>query len=761
VRRHAKASSAGSTHGIGSSRGLFGRAFVTRGASSDAEGSGAPSHRSRGIAGLLGLALIASGALFGGAAQSAVAAEATCPNEALRIQSNVNPGTLLPFSVGLPECRAYEMVSPVDKQAHHARDGRILSRDGNTVGFGIFGQLPDGEGFNQFNFSGNSFLAKRSGAGWATRATTVPSSLIQKVAGNLYVVDYSPDFSKYATCGASGGSAGASTSGAICAMRRPDGGWVATPEFPSLNGAAVDSGVTYRGASEDLSHVVFSVPPSQRLLPSDNYTGVGESIYEVIGLGTDSPVLRLVNLDNNDNQIAAPGKVLELGEAVVGAANTTYQAISDDGETIYFTTTPVGGTVPVLYARRSGTTTVATSNPTPSECTTCSATPSEAIYQGASADGSKAFFLTNQQLVNADTDSTQDLYQYDFKNSPLHHLVQVSGGGDGDLTPGTGANVSGVVRPSEDGSRTYFVATGVLTTLPNGNGQVATAGSPNLYMFERDAAHTTGLTKFVATLTSADSNLWKRNDSLRPARATPDGSFLAFATKAALTPDDLDTAADIYRYDAHTGNLVRISIGEPSFPASNNGNTAGQDSIIEGILGRGPFGAQASVNLRSNQISEDGSYVVFATLEQLQANDVDSGLDYYLWHEGAVSMISDGRSLGNTFLGAESVAMSASGEDIIFTTDTPIVGADGDDLDDIYDAKLGGGFPYTPPPPPCASVEACHGPAVAASPSAAAGTATFSGSGNPAPEKPKKKHKKHKKPHKRQHPKKHSTGKRR
>jgi DNA-binding beta-propeller fold protein YncE len=45
LRRHAKASSAGSTEGSGNSRGLFRRAVVTRGASSEANGSGARSLR--------------------------------------------------------------------------------------------------------------------------------------------------------------------------------------------------------------------------------------------------------------------------------------------------------------------------------------------------------------------------------------------------------------------------------------------------------------------------------------------------------------------------------------------------------------------------------------------------------------------------------------------------------------------------------------------------------------------------------------------
>ena len=55
MRRDAKASTAGSTSGIGSSRRLFGRAAAIRGVSSDYKGSGAPSLR-LGLAPLLALA---------------------------------------------------------------------------------------------------------------------------------------------------------------------------------------------------------------------------------------------------------------------------------------------------------------------------------------------------------------------------------------------------------------------------------------------------------------------------------------------------------------------------------------------------------------------------------------------------------------------------------------------------------------------------------------------------------------------------------
>ncbi len=765
MRRHEKASTAQSTDGTGKA-GVrrIGRSFATRGASSDANGSGAPSRRSRGLFGLLCLALLGLGALLGGSALPA-AADATCPNEALRQQSNVNSATGLPFSAGLPECRAYEKVTPVEKQAHDATLGSYLSSEGTTVGFYIFGQLPEGEGFNYLNGSGNSFLSRRSGAGWGIRTTSVPAVLMQRTSGLPNLLDYSPDFTRAVTCGSVSGSGAGSTSNVACAMRRPDGSWVSSPVYKVINYAASNEGAaTYMGASADLSHVLFKMPFSTlKLLPADNYTnGNSSSIYEIAGMGTDTPTLRLVNLDNNGNQLALSSRPLELGGGEFASTGVTYQAISDDGETIYFTGTPVGGTVPTLYARKNGATTVTVSNPSPAECTTCSPTPFEALYQGASADGSQAYFLTKQQLLNADTDSIQDLYLYDFNNSAGHHFVQVSGGGAGDPTPGSGANVAGVVRTSPDGSHAYFVASGVLTTTPNSSGQVATIGAPNLYAFSRDAAHPAGSTKFVGTLLPADSGLWSIVDVRRQARTSPDGDFLVFATKAALTPDDLDASSDVYRYDATSGQLLRLSIGEPGFPASSNGNTPGKEAGVSTIAGYVQNGAMASVNQYANPISDDGSRVIFATNEQLQADDVNNGPDIYLWNEGSVSMISDGRDTsreGAPWETAQTAAISASGDDIVFSTRAQVLGPDTDELLDVYDAKVDGGLPYTPPPPPCVSVEACHGSAAADPTSATPGSATFTGPGNSVPAK--KKPKKPKKKHKKQHSKNHSTGKRR
>lgn len=96
------------------------RAAATPGIStSRSRGSGALSHSRRVGATLALLGLSALG-LVALPSSSAVAAEAECANEALRAESNVNPLIGKPYSVGLPECRAFEMVSPVQKRSTDA-----------------------------------------------------------------------------------------------------------------------------------------------------------------------------------------------------------------------------------------------------------------------------------------------------------------------------------------------------------------------------------------------------------------------------------------------------------------------------------------------------------------------------------------------------------------------------------------------------------------------------------------------------------------
>ena len=740
-----------------------------------------------------GLALLASFLL---SAPSAFASEA-CPNEQVRQESNTNPDTGQPYSLGLPECRAYEMVSPLEKQDHDALTiagpppSVPVSPGGNGIGW-----VSQGDYAGTENYQGrsskpvNPYVAGRTASGWITRSAYPPSSLIEEPWGFGVAGVFSPDLTGEAACGTATVTSGEDGPTIGCALREPDGSWVGTPGYTELSGNTFFANEVMAGASSNLADEIFYANQGVHFLSADTSnsaqtceTSTEEAahcggIYEVTGVGTKSPALQLVDVDNNGTMIG-PTKDSGLGagktinaEKEVG---NDYQAISADGSLIYFTATPTASNgfgssanVQTVFARVDGTSTVDISNPSLSECTRCiqeaeegkpeSSEAQTALFQGASADGSKVFFTTKQQLVNGDTDSSTDLYEYDFDNSPGRRIVQVSAGGLGDLTPGAGAGVGGVVSISEDGSHVYFEAGGVLTSLPNGLGQTAKAGSPNLYAYDTD----TGETKFVATLSTADPELYSNlanaphaEEGEHFAQTTPVGRYLVFDTYAKLIPTgpeaDTGEAQQVYRYDFQTGDLVRVSISHDGF--GSNGNAPGYNAVI-GSESAESYGASATVNDVNRSISETGETIAFTTAEQLQSTDVAGGANkscsnvalndgpgcnVYEWHEcphsrcedgahGEVNMISDGQDPG----GAVNAGMSATGSDIFFQTRTQLVGQDTDSLGDIYDARIGGGFPAPSPEPSC-SGEACQGSASSPPAFGASGTASFAGGGNATP----------------------------
>ncbi len=720
-----------------------------------------------------------------------------CPNEAVRQESNTNLTTGQPYDMALPECRAYEMVSPLDKEAHNAfGPGYVpsipVSPDGSAVGWNSVGDYADPGNYLLSLGPNNPYLAQRTPSGWITRSGYAPASIVE-YAGNVSTDPswgvFSPDLSDEISCGADGPNL-------ACAVREPSGSWLGTPGYATTSGANLFSGFGILGASSDLSNVVLQPETGEHLLPSDassasHCSGLNAfscgALYELSGLGTESPELQLVDVDNNGSMIG-PESLTAIGAVPGVEGGTSYQAMSVDGSTIYFTATPTASNdfgsstnVQTIFARVDGSSTVDISNPSPSQCTRCTQEAEEgkpesseakpAIFQGASADGSKVFFTTSQQLVNADTDETSDLYEYDSEKPAGQRIVQVSGGGAGDLTPGAGANGGDIVSISEDGSHVYFVAEGVLTTLPNSLGQTAIKGSRNLYAFDTE----TNQTKFVATLSSLDGILTGERTAGRGAsgshfdrlaQTTPDGRYLVFDSFAKLitTGPEADTsgAQQVYRYDFQTGNLARISISHEGF--GDNGNTPGLNALIEPKPiseegGGGGSGALPTINDINRAITDDGSAVVFMTAEQLQggvtnrgttpscegyASSPDEaassvGCQLYVWHEcagahctdgeaGVTSLISDGQGPAEEGV----AAISGTGSDIFFETSSELVGQDTDELGDIYDARVDGGFPAPTPEPSC-SGEACQGSPSSLPSFGSSGTSSFTGGGNLTP----------------------------
>jgi Tol biopolymer transport system component len=583
------------------------------------------------------LAAAAAGLLLALGVPATPAVADTCANAALRAQNN---------SLELPDCRAYEMVTPSYKEGFtlapqgFTDDGSVaFYSTGNFAGNGL------GQAFNQY-------VASRSPGGWFTTAMNPPGEPYDALLGlgadalsadlrsALFLMrteDQPDDAADYY-------------------IRRPNGAFtrVASGAIPGV----VGSRPWTFGASADLSHVIFG-----------HGSGIGSAessaLWEYVGINEDGPPRR-VSIDN---------------DGLVTQGQTCLNKISADGRVIAFTSGCAGSGVLGVWARVGGSATVDVSG---SECTRTPSDPggacnarADAVFAGAAVDGSRIFFTTAQQLKNGDTDQTSDLYACDLPPgspapvgtaNPCASLTQIS-----DVAGG--AQVDGVAAMSEDGSRVYFVAEGAALASNLGtNGAAPVAGRPNLYLWSTDAAHPAGTTRFVTQLDSND---------LYRSQATSDGRYLVISTASGLVTSgpgaDTDGARDMYRYDEETDTMKRLS------------------TSVSGAGGDDPaFGATPSA---VSGITPDGSTVVFETSEGLSPSDIDGVIDVYAWHEGKVSLISRG---GGGVLG-----ITRGGRDIYFTTDNALTAADGDVNGDIYDARIDGGFDLSRPAP--CSGDACRG----------------------------------------------------
>jgi hypothetical protein len=309
------------------------------------------------------------------------------------------------------------------------------------------------------------------------------------------------------------------------------------PEVSGLELGLDEQELGLVGASADLTHSVFSIEARPQdghgnLWTGDTTTSEGDSLYEYVYRGAPAAEPTLVGVSN-------PGPLVKDAEAHVisrcgtqlgasssggeGASRDTYNAVSEDGETVLFTARacsdePGEPAVDELYARVGGAQTVKISEPTAADCSACNTTTGlqkNAIFQGASENGEKVFFLSEQELLLEQ--KGMNLYEYDF-NGPEHAKISLVSGGEGATEP----KVQGVVRVaengervsengervSENGERVYFVAKGVLAG-ENEEKHKPEAGADNLYVYEPDPAHPgTYYTVFVARmLTTPESEL--------------------------------------------------------------------------------------------------------------------------------------------------------------------------------------------------------------------------------------------------------------
>jgi hypothetical protein len=665
---------------------------------------------------------------------------AACPNE-----------TLGGYTTRLPDCRGYELVSPPFKDGSQIQSVRAIAGDGTRV----IGESTGSFAGTSFNYAEAYYELTRDPTGWVVAAinplaASLPAQKFAAASADLLRTEWiarSPTESIYAE---------------DLYRREENGGIVEVgPLIPPAAASGPPAGgdqvlfdhAGYVAASNDLSRVVFemSVGFGNALWPGDTSVVPNRlSLYEYVGTNNTTPQLVGVSDGNTiiDGAAVPAGRLITDCGTRLGDEADAYNAMSASGETIAFTA--VGKSdeecnseaeadsalqapeVSEIYARLGHAQTVAISEPSESSCETCNVPPTKALGRrpatlaGASEDGKRIYFLTEQELLTHGT--TTNLYEYDFARPSGRKIVRVSTGAES-------PEVEGVARISEDGSHAYFVAKGVLTGADK-EGRSPVQGANNLYVFESTTLDPDGRVAFVGTLSSEteaelqekllpckelgageqepceealaqeagevndrDSPDWASLD-FRPVQTTPDGRLLVFQSAAHLAAEDSGTDQQVYEYDAEAEELIRISRGQNGFPSGlTNANSHASAIAVQRFAALFGGGLSPAASSNALAVSNDGSTVVFGSTGALtagaEASEAAGAESIYEYRssgpirDGDVYLISDGGDQRSAVL----MGTDATGEDIFFETADPLIADDRDTQYDVYDARSAGGFP--------------------------------------------------------------------
>jgi hypothetical protein len=685
---------------------------------------------------------------------------------------------------GLPDDRGYELVTPANKV-----DGTLPAEGTGYLGFQAAAS-GDGFAFRSFApFPGalgggfDTYLAARGGDGWSSHGI-LPSQAPVQVAGTGPVVDaYSPDLSKAALMDG-GGARGAGLrlgqdspplvpgepANHANLFLRDDvsGGYQLMDVTPA--GLTPEAPAMYEGASADFSKVLFGegaqLTPEALASGGEKFPNTGNLFQWAGGAVTlvgQVPVAPATRCGAGAAPCSAPeeGAILGGGEGSQTVHDGWVHAVSPDGSRVFFRTGNSGASQ--LYVRENGATTVEYSASQKTNGSGPGGTdpqgPRLPTYWPASADGSQAFFTSCEQLTNDSTANASesnescegfgqernlvltgsDLYRFDVATGVLSDLT-VDHNGDP-----LGADVQAVLGASTDGSYVYFVANGVLASGASpGNCQFgytsAEMGQCNLYVEHG------GVTKFIGPI-AGTGRYYEWSFHATTARVTQDGTKLAFETTASATGYDnrigsgaescgrrLESAgtlgeptgdprcSEVYMYDAVAGSLACVSCN----PSGARPLGPSHLTPIEGPS-EGGYLPYSFVYL-PRSLSADGSRLFFDSVDALVPGDGNGQQDVYEYEGGTVYLVSSGTSGSeSTFLDA-----SADGSDVFFTTLSQLVGQDADQQFDIYDARVGGGFPFNAPPPGCVG-EACKAPPAPQPGGATLGSNSLAGVANLTP----------------------------
>lgn len=374
-------------------------------------------------------------------------------------------------------------------------------------------------------------------------------------------------------------------------------------------------------------------------------------------------------------------------------------------------------------------------------------------FEAASADGSRMLFIAK---------SGGEFVLRSFDAASGETTTIASG-----LETAKGRRID-LMGASEDATRAYFASIKVLTDVPNSEGDVAVEGEPNLYLYRQGIGFS-----FIGTL--APDDLREALVALSPvqtlplrraSRVSPDGLHAAFISTARLTDfDNTDVStgevdAEVFAYDATAnsgaGKLVCVSCN--AVGARPVGQNVGQQGAV-GKDNENRFMAAAYIPgwqtqlYQGRPLSENGRRLFFNSFDPLVNRDTNSREDVYEWEQassaaeceemgaelfnpkagGCISLITSGQDPSDS----EFIDADKDGSNVFVRTAQSLVGQD-PGLVDVYDARIGGGFPEPPPPKASCEGEGCQNPPAPPVPPTPA-SSVYQGPANPTPAKGRKK----------------------
>jgi hypothetical protein len=643
----------------------------------------------------------------------------------------------------LPDCRAYEMVSPLDKEG-----GDIVVLEASTSSFGpavlnqsavsgsklAYGSLR-AFGDVKAAFLTSQYIAARGPGGWASHAISPPhEALLYEAVADLADTElkaFSPDLCEawlrtvsdpLLAPGAVEGypnlyrshdkECGGPSYEALTTVKPPH---IASGELPGY------LLLELQGASEDGSHAIYIAPDNLPGTGAPDLGGGDNASQLYVWAGGPAPVFVCYLPGGQAWEKPCVGGGTSRGGGTVGRNRSANEqgAISADGQGVFWTAFTSGESGPgQIYLREHpeqgqvagecGEAAKACTIAVSEEAEELSGTGKEGSrFLAAASDGSKAIFATGE-----------DLYEFDLGSETTtliaHHALS-----------------SGILGASEDASHVYFVSTDALGG-ENGDGASAQPGEPNLYLWKE------GTIAFIVTLSEEDaSRLFGSPIDLEPrfhlARVSPDGLHAAFMSNSrALSEEtagydntdansgEADTEVFLYAASAGggAGKLICASCN-PSGARPAGTNT----SAFGAFWAAAQIPASESTLYAPRVLSDDGTRLFFESSDALVSRDTNGKRDVYEWEalgtggceekdvsfsaraEGCIDLISSGQSPRDS----EFVDASPSGKDAFFTTLSSLLPQDYG-LVDVYDARVGGGYP--PPPPRKVECEggACQSP---------------------------------------------------